>query len=306
MSLTEKGRHCNSCNKVIIDYTKFTDAQLFEFIKSQKSIPCGRFYPHQLDIAIASPAKNKNERGWFNKIAASFIAFLSFNSLSVLGQKTPAVITTQPLQKINTPDSLPGKIIISGLVTDSHGNKLEKARVAFNGNLVAETDANGKYQFEVTDLTGRSYLLQFSYPKFVIASRSFYPAMGSTNYDIALAKPSSHIHYSCTMGIPIRTFLNFPDTTISFKFNDKKLTPESDSLIAELANQMRNYPDASITITGEVKSNKEINTCRKLTIIIRKKLIEEEGISPERIVFIQEPIVTKKQNLLRVESIKQE
>ena len=189
------------------------------------------------------------------------------------------------------------------MVADEYGKKLEKANVIFNGNKIAETNNEGYYEFELNNLPNKSYLLQFSYPELVIASRSFHPFMGSTRYDIALAEPHRH---TAMGGAPVITFLNFADTTISFNLNDKTLEYGSDSLIAELANQMRYNPHANITITGEVRSNKEIATCKKMAMLIQKKLIDEEGIAPERIIIIKDPIGKQKRNLIRIESVKQE
>jgi len=304
MPFAGQGRYCNNCNKTIIDYTKFTDAELFEFISLHKTIPCGRFHPHQLNVAIQSPVKKKDEKNWPYKIAASVAAFLSFGSLSATAQKTPVEITIQLSKKTNTTDTVRNKLIISGNIIDEHNNKLEKVKVIFNNNVVAETNKDGNFEFEVHDVANKSHLLQFSYPEHLIVSRSFHPVMKSTRYDVVLEKP--HEHFTGTMGVPLPILLNFPDTAISFKFNDKNLSIESDSLIAELATQMRNNPGTTITITGEVNSNKEMTTCRRMTMLVRKKLIESEGISPERIIFIENPVITKKQNVLRIESVRED
>ena len=303
MAVTEKGRFCSQCNKTVIDYTKFTDNDLFEFIKLHKTIPCGQFYTHQLDSPIQPPLKKKHEKNWFIKIAASFIALLSFNSGHAAGPNNSPGVTMQPAKKINDCDSLPGKIIISGKVTDEYGNKLEKAEITFNGNKVAETNKDGSYEFEVNNLSNKPYLLQFSYPGLPIAVRTFYTYMRSTTYDIVLAEAHLPRRHG---GIPVISFLNFPDTTISFKFNDKSLTPESKNLISELANEMRMNPGINVTIIGEVRSGKEVTTCRNLTIALRQRLIDHEGISPDRLIIIEEPITTKRQNVIRIESPKQQ
>ena len=46
MALTEnqKGRHCSSCNKIVVDFTKMTTDQLIDFLEKNKGTKvCGHF-----------------------------------------------------------------------------------------------------------------------------------------------------------------------------------------------------------------------------------------------------------------------
>jgi hypothetical protein len=190
-------------------------------------------------------------------------------------------------------------------VTDEYGNKLEKAKVVFNGNEITQTDKNGNYEFELTSLSHRSYLLQFSFPDLEPITRSFHPYMQSSRYDITLSKPHFTDGFGGTAGVPIITYLDLPDTTLSFKINDKTLSKESEDLIAELATHMRNNPRITITITGEVNSEKVVTTCSRMTSLVLKQLTDHEGISSERIKIVKSPAVNQKQNAIRIESVKE-
>jgi hypothetical protein len=58
MTPDEQGRFCANCNKAVIDFSKFTDTELFNFFVKTKEHVCGRFNSLQLNrtIAIYEPA----------------------------------------------------------------------------------------------------------------------------------------------------------------------------------------------------------------------------------------------------------
>ncbi len=56
MGPTEKGRFCSHCQKSVIDFTKFSDKAIFEYITQYKRKHiCGRFYDTQLNRPINIP-----------------------------------------------------------------------------------------------------------------------------------------------------------------------------------------------------------------------------------------------------------
>jgi Secretion system C-terminal sorting domain len=61
MEQRHEGKHCNSCQKTVIDFTLMTDTQLANFFKKNTSNVCGRFYDDQLNKQIALP---KRELPW--------------------------------------------------------------------------------------------------------------------------------------------------------------------------------------------------------------------------------------------------
>lgn len=52
MTSATQGRHCNSCQKTVIDFTSMTDTQLANFFKTKNENVCGRFYSDQLNNEI--------------------------------------------------------------------------------------------------------------------------------------------------------------------------------------------------------------------------------------------------------------
>src|ERR1700722_206170 len=49
MTPNERGRHCASCDKIVIDFSLYTDKQLVEFFEKIKDNVCGRLNRFQLD-----------------------------------------------------------------------------------------------------------------------------------------------------------------------------------------------------------------------------------------------------------------
>lgn len=64
MTPADKGRHCASCNKVVMDFTAMSDAQIIAYFQSAKENTCGRFYNHQLnrDFYLYTTTAGKRKR----------------------------------------------------------------------------------------------------------------------------------------------------------------------------------------------------------------------------------------------------
>jgi hypothetical protein len=58
MTPNEKGRHCLSCQKTVVDFSVMSDQEILHYISSAGSRVCGRFTPDQLDkvYAVQKPA----------------------------------------------------------------------------------------------------------------------------------------------------------------------------------------------------------------------------------------------------------
>lgn len=56
MTPAEQGRFCSSCQKCVVDFTGFSDKQLYEYLQAHKTQQvCGRFYDTQLNRTIHIP-----------------------------------------------------------------------------------------------------------------------------------------------------------------------------------------------------------------------------------------------------------
>ncbi len=55
MTPNEEGRFCLKCNKTVIDFSTFSDKELYSFFLNSKGSFCGNFNSYQLEKLIRSP-----------------------------------------------------------------------------------------------------------------------------------------------------------------------------------------------------------------------------------------------------------
>lgn len=79
------GRHCSQCEKVVVDFTRMTDAQLLDYFNKNTS-SCGQFTSEQLNRTIV-PIEVPKSSHWA-RIAASLL--LSFGLSSSANSQTRA------------------------------------------------------------------------------------------------------------------------------------------------------------------------------------------------------------------------
>ncbi len=60
MTANEKGRHCASCNKTVIDFSDYTDKELVNFFKTMPEGICGHIPAYKLDTLLMDGTKNRN------------------------------------------------------------------------------------------------------------------------------------------------------------------------------------------------------------------------------------------------------
>jgi TonB family protein len=78
MTPNEKGRHCTSCSKTVIDFSKYTDKELFEFLSKTKESVCGRLSQYQVNRPIQVYQSDNNSLWqklmWGTALATSLAA----------------------------------------------------------------------------------------------------------------------------------------------------------------------------------------------------------------------------------------
>ncbi len=154
MTPNERGRHCDSCNKTVIDFSLFNDRQLIEFLTKTKGSICGRLNKFQLEnqLVYVEPAKNH------------FLYKLLFGTALVTGiasananynpNSKPLIENLgfrQALEKAEQPPAGDTTHFISGMVFDTVNHVLVPfAIVAIKGTLQSvQTDMNGRFKLFV-------------------------------------------------------------------------------------------------------------------------------------------------------------
>jgi hypothetical protein len=75
MQPTEKGRHCESCCKTVVDFTAMSDTEIISYLSKAGPHVCGRLMPDQLGRRLAPAPVQKNGRsGWAWVLAALMLA----------------------------------------------------------------------------------------------------------------------------------------------------------------------------------------------------------------------------------------
>ena len=99
MTPTEKGKHCNSCEKEVIDFSEKSDEEIFKLVRSGASM-CGRFKNTQLDRDIALsylPAGMARKR---NNSLAQYAASLLIPAAILSTQDMKAQQTEAPTSQV--------------------------------------------------------------------------------------------------------------------------------------------------------------------------------------------------------------
>lgn len=154
MTPKDKGRHCSSCNKTVIDFTKQNDEQIIKTFEKSSNL-CGRFKNQQLNREIVLSRKDKNNyRNW---LASGLLAFLAIGSQKTFAQGEP--IKTVQNDTLKTPH-IKGKIatsvlqhkVLKGVVTaKSDGLPLPGVNVIVEGtSRSAQTNFDGKFSIKVS------------------------------------------------------------------------------------------------------------------------------------------------------------
>ena len=144
MSPQERGRHCQVCEKTVMDFTNKTDAFIVKALKSDSNL-CGRFRNDQLNRPLEF-----NTRGYslIPPLAAGFILPLAIlASTSAYSQGEPLPISTKSYVSLNIGSQQQDYKDIKGVVKATAGNPLPGVRVTIvETNDQIQTDSNGTYR----------------------------------------------------------------------------------------------------------------------------------------------------------------
>jgi hypothetical protein len=176
MAPTEQGRHCANCNKVVTDFSNYTDKELIDFLKKREGSSCSNFSEYQLNrpLLITEPTNHTLFRKlFFGTTFASWLGMLT-NSYGQTGH-TPTPVNQQTTKqkgangqtaKSNSTDAL---YTIKGKVTDVHHLGIAEVQVT-----ISVPNSDSAIATVTTDSTGRfSVSIPKNYNKQVL-SASFY------------------------------------------------------------------------------------------------------------------------------------
>lgn len=153
MSISQKGRFCNSCKKEVIDFTNMTDQQIISTV-SQSSNICGRVEDTQLNRNLLMPSG-----GGMLRHAWKFLLPTFFFSKNISAQgKLPGVDTLESraaARNFSSPHqyiygkvraiAIEKKYVLTGRLTDStNGEPIPHATILI-GSKTYSSDSNGDF-----------------------------------------------------------------------------------------------------------------------------------------------------------------
>jgi len=81
MTPNNQGRHCNSCSKTVVDFTKKTNSEIATFLFNNPNA-CGRFLPNQLNRNLLVSSVQEKNYGLLKLATCAAISLTAFNTWS--------------------------------------------------------------------------------------------------------------------------------------------------------------------------------------------------------------------------------
>ncbi len=153
MTPLQQGRFCDSCQKCVVDFTGFSDAQLYQFIADHKGQKiCGRFQRRQLNRQINIPYQPHSTLYKWMMAAGLALIFVAAPEGKTFAQapKTEQNSSLTKLHKADTDSNSVDTFWVSGSVYDDNNEPVIHATVDLTDNSLSYgstvTDNDGKFR----------------------------------------------------------------------------------------------------------------------------------------------------------------
>jgi hypothetical protein len=146
MTPTAGGRHCQHCQKTVIDFSTMTDKEILAVISKDQRNLCGNFQSDQLDRVLTGDTQPRHAFLPAAILASLIAAIIPGNSEAHEPGPAMEQMATDHASKENTPRLLKGQIV------DSLTNEgLQGVTIVMKGGgaVGAVTDAAGKFQLTI-------------------------------------------------------------------------------------------------------------------------------------------------------------
>lgn len=174
MTPNSKGRHCDSCQKTVVDFSNYTDKELVEFFKKTQGEVCGRISSYQFNRPM--PIIEKSNNTFFHRalFGGALLAGIAGTAKGQLFNHSAAPIMvpiynssvytfakedhSQTGTKHNSTRKVYGKV-----VDDNTKEPIQNVEVSLDGSSdYASTDSTGKFELNIPDsLAGKELKIEF-------------------------------------------------------------------------------------------------------------------------------------------------
>ena len=147
-SMAKEGRHCGSCNKVVVDFTAMSDTEIVKYFQQKRSATCGRLRPDQLKTynvqqAQIQPGLSLLKAG----LAGMLVLFLTTDSNAQVTDKKDKVEVLEDRRDATGADELT-TTVTGTVVSADDGSALPGVNVVLKGSVHGTvTDADGRFRF---------------------------------------------------------------------------------------------------------------------------------------------------------------
>lgn len=242
MTMADKGRHCQQCDKVVHDFTSYSDPELIAFFKSGAKV-CGRFNSSQIGRELNHKAMSASK---LSIAACSLLMILSIN-LQAQNEFQISKDSGIQTQVLNT-TQLSKVVRVRFENALSHENSISRIRLKMPGfsidTLVDSTNMlsisiPSQYNNYIAEIDLYNHLgdsFHFTSVTFGLGEIGFTNASGVWSIIPLTILPFNFpIYPQITMGIPAPiTLFDYPVTQVLMSSTDTfKVYPISDTLLTD-------------------------------------------------------------------------
>ena len=184
MTPNERGMHCGVCNREVIDFTGYSDTDLYRFFTNYQGSTCGRLLSDQVGRSIYVPPQPKS-RLYGLLIACSLsLVFTQIPEAHSRVKNTPEILQ-ESLANANTADENDEekeKTSLKGTVRDKNSNLLDGATIELlkGKTIIATTISDSSGSFAIIGIPSGKYT--------VVAKLGGFETIKITNFYIPARK----------------------------------------------------------------------------------------------------------------------
>lgn len=203
MTRQEKGRFCNSCQKLVLDMTHYSDKEIISFFKNKEYDVCGQFRDDQLDRKLIWNTENKPKLLSKGLVAASFAAAMLVPGSLQSSEPVQINTETNSTEEEESPIH-PGLhllfdtglvFIFKGRVLDQDGKPVKGIKVSIK-EYETITNKKGEYQLSI-GVTSKEEMkgdIYFSGDEYLTITEAYDLAKDQPNVDMGTTTIK---HHSC-------------------------------------------------------------------------------------------------------------
>lgn len=168
MTPQEQGRFCDSYQKCVVDFTNFSDAELYQYLLANKGKKaCGRFRPSQLNRPIHIPHQPHSRLyKWIIAAGLALVLVQAPNNTGFAKAPLTCLVSDSENKDDNKPAGNDSNTFnIRGVVLNDQGKAMAGARITAERNYTIEgstiTGVDGSFTIK---LKKGAYYLNVEYP----------------------------------------------------------------------------------------------------------------------------------------------